>query len=334
MGTLAEISDALEEARVDANGGAHEARETLKRVLAIIDEAAQQDEIVPPTLMLLGRLFADAQLDVGEAARASMGRLLMAARSGHAGNERLPSLLQSMPPAAVEDPFALFEEFSSQIAIFPTNYKAEAVETLAAERNALGSRIAVGFLLHPDEPVALAAVRGLGAAAAGGALEPESRRHVETIRRWLEPSRREALDAAMPAATTGVRSRPVKLVKALASACDGSGASTLTVIAANGSRYLVASAMTKQKGVAEALLIEGLPKHEATSFGKEMDRARADRGNLAGDAVEVARPGARPQFGQRRAAAVFARAISRGARARLSCPGPRDDDRAHRLHSR
>ena len=270
--TLAEISNALCETRVDANGGAHEARETLKWVSAIIDEAAQQDEIAPATLMLLGRLFAGAQLDVGEAARASMGRFLKAAQSGQAG-KRLPSLLQTMPPAAVEDPFSLFEGFSSQIAIFPTNYKAEAVETLAIERNALGSRIAVGFLLHPDEPVALAAVRGLGAAAAGGALEPESRRRVETIRPWLAPVRRAALDAAMPAGATGARSRPVKLVKALASACDGSGASTLSVIAANGSRYLVASAMIKQKGVAEALLIEDLAKQEATSFGQEMDRA-------------------------------------------------------------
>ena len=55
---LSEFSEALEEARINANGGDPAARETLETVRAIIDKAARRDEIDPRMLMMLGQLFA------------------------------------------------------------------------------------------------------------------------------------------------------------------------------------------------------------------------------------------------------------------------------------
>ena len=59
---LSEFGEALEEARINANGGDPGARETLETVRAIIDKAARRDEIDPRMLMMLGQLFAAARL--------------------------------------------------------------------------------------------------------------------------------------------------------------------------------------------------------------------------------------------------------------------------------
>src|SRR5208337_1400594 len=55
---LEDIADALQDARLDADGGDADARETLRNVRAMIDRAADRDTINPRVLLFLGRLFA------------------------------------------------------------------------------------------------------------------------------------------------------------------------------------------------------------------------------------------------------------------------------------
>ena len=87
---LSEFGEALEEARVNANGGDPGARETLEAVRAVIDKAARRDEIDPRMLMMLGQVFAAARLDIGDAARASMARILKSAGSDGLKEELFP----------------------------------------------------------------------------------------------------------------------------------------------------------------------------------------------------------------------------------------------------
>ncbi len=122
------------------------------------------------------------------------------------------------------DPFDVHAEIRSLIAVFPLSYQAALVEALAADGNARARQSAVGFLLAPDEPLALAAARGLAASAARGALDSDCRRRIEMIRAWLAPSAREALDAAIPPAAPAAPRRPANSSSAIASVCDGSGA--------------------------------------------------------------------------------------------------------------
>src|SRR5208337_329259 len=67
---MAQLAEELERVRIDASGGDAEAREELKTVRENIDRAALRDDIHPAVLMLLGRLFSAAQVDIGDAARA------------------------------------------------------------------------------------------------------------------------------------------------------------------------------------------------------------------------------------------------------------------------
>ncbi len=83
---LSGLNEALNQARLDAAGGDIEARKTLKTIRAMIDEAAARDAIHPAVLMMLGRLFASARIEIGESARAALGRALDLGLKGSAAN--------------------------------------------------------------------------------------------------------------------------------------------------------------------------------------------------------------------------------------------------------
>src|SRR5208337_1545470 len=94
--TLSELGVALDQTRLDAAGGDAEARLTLKNIHAMIDEAAARDTINPAMLMLLGRLFAAAQIEIGDAAREAMGRALDLGRFAASAEEAYQAFLQPL----------------------------------------------------------------------------------------------------------------------------------------------------------------------------------------------------------------------------------------------
>ena len=236
---------------------------SLKAVRETIDKAARRDEIHPSVLMILGRLFSGAKVDIGDAARASMGRMASAGFFYEPGDEAYRSLVQPALLSLAGDPFAVHEEIRSLIAIFPLPYQAALIEALAADRNPRGRQSAIGFLLAPDEPLALAALRGLAASIARSPLEADSRRRIDMIRAWLPPFRREALDAAIPQEGPTAPRPASQFVKAIVSACDGSGAAALLATVKRGSKYTIASVMTKPCGVADSFLVEDVSKRKA-----------------------------------------------------------------------
>ena len=263
---ISDLAEALDEVRIDANGGDLEARQTLKAVGDRIDTAARRNEIYPGILILLGRLFASSNLDIGEAARASMSRMVSADVFHQPGEEAYRTLVQPLLMSLEGDAFAVHEEIRSMVAIFPPHYRAALVEALAIDANTRGRNSAVGFLIDPDETVALAAVRGLAASAALGALDADCRRRIDMIRDWLPRGSREALDAAVPAATSAVSRPSGELLKTIVSACDGSGAAALLAILKRGARYSIVAVLTKPVGVADSFVLEDLPKSEVKAL--------------------------------------------------------------------
>ena len=260
-----ELSEALDDVRIQANGGDPEARETLKAVGERIDRAARRDAIHPGILVLLGRLFAGSSLDIGEAARASAGRMVSTGLFPAPGEEAYRMLVQPQLMLFKGDAFTAHEEIRSQTAILPPHYRATLVEFLAIEPNPRGRMSAVGFLLDPEEAVVLAAARGLAAAATCGVLDAECRRRIDMIRDWLPLNRQEALNSALSSSTLAV-GRPAGLLqKALVSVCDGSGAAALLAILKKGTRFTIVAVLTKPAGVADCFLVEDLSKSEAAA---------------------------------------------------------------------
>lgn len=263
---IAELCEELDRLRIDANGGDPEAREALKRARGLIDEAAERDLIHPGILMILGRAFAGSQVDIGDPARASMGRMVLDGLFHEPGDQAYRELVQPLFNALEGDDFSLHEEVRCLSAIFPSDYRARIVECFAADARDRARRGAAGFLLDPDEAIALAAVRGLAASAARRGLDVVSRRRVALIRPWLPAARREALDRAFPPGDSASEEASASVVKTVASACDGSGAATLIATVKRGARFAVVALMTKPSGIADLYLVEDLPKVKAEAL--------------------------------------------------------------------
>jgi hypothetical protein len=263
---MSELSEELDRLRVDANGGDPEAREALKRAQDMINKAAQQDDIHPAVLMVLGRVFAGAHVDIGDGARASTGRMVVAGVFREPGEEGYEDLVQPLLTELSGDDFGLHEEIRCVSAIFPTDYRARLVESVAAGSADRTRRAAVGFLLNSEDSVVLAAIRGLAAFAAGRGLDDVTSRRIDVIRPWLPASRREALGRAFPPAAFTLEGGGKKMVKTIASACDGSGATSLIATVKRGARFDVVSVMTKSAGIAECCIMEDLTKAEAADI--------------------------------------------------------------------
>jgi len=264
---MSSLAGELERLRIDANGGDPEARETLAAARDKIGRAARRDEIHPSALVVLGRLFAGSQVDIGDAARALMGRYLEGGLFPEPGEESHRTLVKPLLRSFADDPFEAHEELRSLIAIFPLKYKVSLIEALAADTDAHAVQTGVGFLLDPEAPLALAAIRGLAASAARGTLDAQARRRIEMIRPWLAATLRDALDQAVPRAEAGAAlTGGANIVRASASACDGSGASGLFLRIKRGSRFAFVSLMAKPQGLTECLLLDDLPEREVAAI--------------------------------------------------------------------
>ncbi len=235
----------------------------------MFDGAARRGEIHPVYLILLGRAFAGAGLEIGDAPRAALARALGVNRIG-AGEGVYRAFLAPLFSNSGGDPFDLYEAIDPLIAIFPLNFKVEFATRLVAEENALARQVAVGFLLHREEALALAVVTAFAAAKTRGALDETDRGRIERIRPWLALPRRGAITAEFGSAREGDLTPPAaattKIVKLLASVRDGSGASALFACLKRGARFAAASIMLKPHGVVEALLHSEISRGEMDSF--------------------------------------------------------------------
>ncbi len=268
---LTDLSEALNETRLEANGGDPQARGTLARMRAAVDRAAACDEIHPGYLIIFGRTFATAGLDVGELARASMRRA-MEKGALLPGEAAYRAFLKPIVGANEAGEFELYAEADHLMSIFPTDFKTALVEGLARDERLLARRTAVGFLLNRDEPLAIAAIAALGVSAAEGALEREVRNQIETIRPWLSPARKAAIEKVFGPARETAASRTSES-KYFASVCDGSGASAIFATIKRGQGYAIASIMAKPSGVVDTSLFDDLGRDEKTSIEKALRSA-------------------------------------------------------------
>jgi hypothetical protein len=241
----------------------------VNRLRGSLLEAVQQGRISPAILMLILHQFASAKLDVGDALREQLSRLMQQDDEAHAavgrgeGRDYFAQIAADME----NDPFAIHAYLDESMEALPQEMRAGLVMATLGDETPAVREAALGFLLSKPEDARGKLVELLTLAAAHGLVSATMLRRMIAIRNWLPEVDRAALDVAIKTARAkGVACAPADkadVVSVLASGIDGSGAITVLVIVRDGRKHALASLLAKRGfGLRDAWVRRGLSKAE------------------------------------------------------------------------
>ncbi len=278
--TLNELVGELSDIQMDYNGGDPKAREKMRAIYDLLDQAIETHSLQPVDLMLTAKIFADAGWDVPDRLRKSVGEALGgdSPKGIQGGEADMVGTLMGMLDQLDQNPFDAYGYLQSMMAGFPQEAVAAVLHGLSAAEKPVIHQILAGFLLHREAALAEAAAEALAACAKRAPVESLLIERLVLMRPWLEPSRQTSLDATIKALRLNA-SPPVKaatlpkIMKGYLSVSDGSGARSLVVTQRVRARSRLASAMMKHTGVVDAMILPNLSKKELEEVIGEMKSA-------------------------------------------------------------
>ena len=269
------------------NGGDPWARERRSAIYDRLDEALDEARLDATALVLIAKIFADANWRVPNGLkRCVVSNLEEVGTDG--GEAELKAALAEIVEAAEGDPFAVYDAISSVLAAFPSETAARMVATIGEAPVPVLLHALSGFAMHRDAQLASAAILELKrVGAAAGGVESSLVERMVRMRPWIPSDRQALLDDAIRAlrphaGEPSVRTRP-KTAKCYLLACDNSGGcgAMSSLKADDGWRFV--AAMCKPSGVDEVLSLEGLTKAEAeATLGGMRDSVLAAETDVAG----------------------------------------------------
>jgi hypothetical protein len=261
-----DLVSALSDLSIRSNGGDHLAREDIAEIDDMLDEAIKDRVLHLIDLVFTGKILSDAGWEVPHNLRQAASESLRNSRSGASGeafhvpmDELLP-----LPSEIRNNPYELHEFLNSIFAAFTADaIKIFSVE-LASSPKPEVVRAIIGFILHPEAGVAAAVAVALASSAQARPAESVLIERLVRIRPWLPPERQSYVDTAIKTmrqnAGPPVKLAAPKLIKCLASVCDGSGTRSLYVSQRQGGAYQFATVMIKPAGIADAMVLSGMTK--------------------------------------------------------------------------
>ena len=174
------------------------------------------------------------------------------------------------------NPFRLHAELAEQVAALPHPVREGLVRSLAASADPRLREAAVGWLLDEDAPTRQVAADALGRAAQAGEVTGPMLRRMVTVRNWIPPRERTALDAAILCARQSgaeIESVGEAVVKGVyVSGFDGSGAQSLVALSRRGRRHAALAALFRLGGgIPDAWVRTGLTLDGGLAMVAEMD---------------------------------------------------------------
>ena len=261
-----ELVGALDQLRVDANGGSREAREQMKEIFSLLDNAIAENTLAPVDLMMTGKVFSDSGWETPESLKHALARALESGpvdESGAGGSDLVTSMLTLVQEAEF-DAFELYEHVNSLLAGFPAEASVMLIGGLVGGDRPIINAGLAGFLLHKNREIARATAEALAASSKRAPVESALVERLLLMRPWLAPERQAFLDTAVKAmrlnAQPPAKREQASTPECLVSVRDGSGAQSLFVSQKLRSRFGVVIVMTKSVGVAEAVVMADLPK--------------------------------------------------------------------------
>jgi len=233
---------------------------------------ARSDRADPHVLMLLAKQFASAKLDIGDTLRDAMGRMIAEEAAEvedvGGGEHDMEQHLAELGEVFGDDPFAIHTELAETASSFPTEHRLAMAGFMLGSASGAVRQAALGWLFDPDPQARVAVAEMLGEQARAGRLDGATLRRLIASRNWLPAGERDKVDDGIRAARRkGAEPEALpamKVLDAVASAFDGSGAGSVFVLVKTGRRYAVVSLLFKLgAGLRDAWVQRDLGKREA-----------------------------------------------------------------------
>lgn len=263
---ISDLLEALTDLRVGANNGDRSAREDIQEIYDLLEDDLDEKALSLPDIMMVGKIFSDAGLDVPEILKQSAADAFEAfSPTPHEiASGDILSPFREVIGQAQENPFEAYEFMVSMLASFPTEYGLVLLHELIFQKDAKLNHALLGFLLHPDPAYCEAVASGLTQMATNTQNESLAIERLLRMRPWEPESRQSQIDTVIKAmrqkALPPVQATPPKLIKCYASACDGAGTMTIMATMRSGQSYQICSFMNKITGVSDVLVLEHMPK--------------------------------------------------------------------------
>ncbi len=233
---------------------------------------ARSDRADPTVLMLLAKQFAAAKLDIGETLRDAMGRMIAEEAEqvdyAEGGDLDMERHLAELGEDLGDDPFAIHTELAETASSFPTEHRLAMAGFMLGSASGAVREAALGWLFDPDPQARIAVAEMMGEQARVGRLDGVTLRRMVAGRNWLPAGERDKVDDSIRTARRkGAEPEPLpaaKVLDAVGSAFDGSGAGSVFVLVKTGRRYAVVSLLFKLgAGLRDAWVQRDLGKAEA-----------------------------------------------------------------------
>jgi hypothetical protein len=247
-------------------------------------EAGNEGLIRPAILMLVLHQFASAKLEIGDALRELLHRLMENDDEARAACERGEGA-DHFARVAVDmdnDPFAIHAYLDESMESLPQEMRSGLVMATFGANVPAVREASLGFLLSKSGEARQKLAELLELAAPHNLISPTMLRRMIALRNWLPATDREGLDKAIKAARkNAVACAPApypQVLGVLASGVDGSGALTVLVVAKDGRKSAVAGLLVKHGfGVRDAWVRRSLTERDLQEIlahvGSEIDIA-------------------------------------------------------------
>ena len=241
----------------------------VERLRQHLLEDGNRGRISPPILMVILHQFASAKLEIGDALRELLHRLMehdeeaRAAVARGEGDDHFAHIAEMMD----NDPFAIHAYLDESMESLPQEMRAGLVMATFGEDVPAVREASLGFLLSKSGEARQKLAELITLAVSRGLVSATMLRRLIMLRNWLPATDRAGLDKAIKAARKkGVGCAPapqVEVVGVLASGVDGSGGLTALVVTKDGRNSALAGLLIKQGfGIRDAWVRRGLPKKE------------------------------------------------------------------------
>jgi hypothetical protein len=269
QGYVVLLATSLERMRHGVEQGQAAAIDRAARLRKHVQDLAEAGRIAAPQLHLVLAQFAAAKLEMGDALRDAMQRL-MQKEMGSTAAADVDAIGNEMANLARQlggDPFAMHGVLDESVEAAPEDLRAKVAVAAFDQRETAVHEAALGFLLNGSRLARAALAEAVALAAARGLVTPTMLRRLIAMRSWLPAADQPAVDAAIGAcrkAGIDCATWPeTTALQILASGVDGSGAQTVLVVAGTGRKCLLSGLLLKHGiGVRDAWVRRGVTKAE------------------------------------------------------------------------